>query len=1087
MWFVRLALRRPYSVATFCITMVLLGVLSMRSMLTDVLPAIDIPVAIVVYNYPGLSASDMQNRVLLVAQRGYSTTVDGVEHMEAEAILGIGIVKVYFSPGTNIGSAIAQITAQTQQQLRFMPPGMQTPNILQFNASNVPVAQLTLSSSSQSQQEIFDYAQNFLRLRLFTIPGLQTPPPYGGSVRQVSVDIDIAKLAAKQLSPQDVVTAVLNSNVILPAGTARIGRRQFDVLLNSSPASYAEFNRIPIKQVNGAIVYLGDVATAHSGYAPQENIVRVNGRRATYLAVLKKSTASTLVVVDSARAMIPALKAAAPQGLDIRLDFDQSTFVRAAVWGVVREGAIAAGLVALMTLAFLGSWRSVLIVCTSIPLAVVCSVIGLYLTGQTLNLMTLGGLALSIGMLVDDATVEIENINRNRIHEPRLAVAVLDSARQVAAPALATTLTICIVFFPVIMLTGPARFLFVPLALAVVFAMLASYLLSRTLVPSMSHLLLAHEPVESEAADEADPTRPRSRWERFNAARMRAFDRLERGYASALRVVLGLPAFVLVIFFVLVASAGALATLVGLDFFPSVDTGQLKLHFRAPIGSRIDDTERYVGDLDREIRKIIPAEELATINDNIGQPISINLAYVQSDNIGEQDADILIQLQPKHHPSALYRQRIRDELAPKFPGSTIYFQPGDVITQVLNFGTAATIDVQMQGPRIEPLFEVARRMLDDVRTIPGIADVHIPQVLNHPAIAVDVDRARAMQVGVTIQGAASSLLTSLSGTSLTNPNFFVDPANNVNYPVVTQTPVLDIKDVGGVANTPLSPSVQVTTTGSTSNAGTYAAALGTAQIAPTLGSIATARPTTNASRLDEYTAQPLLEIQASVEGRDLGGVARDVDRVIANAKKSLPPGASMTLRGQSQAMFSSFSALGLGMIVAIALVYLLLATLLQSWLDPFIIMVAIPGALMGVIWMLALTGTTINVESLMGAIMVIGIAVSNSNLLVNFANEVRVERNLDALEAAVVSGQLRLRPILMTALAMILGMLPMALALGEGGEQNAPLGRAVIGGLLVATFVTLFVVPLVYTRLRRKEPTKHMLDVRLQKEMEEQP
>src|SRR5450432_1326929 len=1065
MWLVRLALRRPYSVATFCITMVLLGVLSMRSMQTDVLPAIDIPVVIVVFNYPGLSAPDMQNRVLLVAQRGYSTTVDGVDHMEAEAILGVGILKVYFAQGANVGSAIAQITAQTQQQLRFMPPGMTTPNILQFNASNVPVAQLTLSSATQSEQEVFDYAQNFLRLRLFTIPGLQSPPPYGGSGRQVSIDIDPAKLAAKQLSPQDVVNAVLASNVILPAGSARIGRRQVDVLLNSSPGSYADFNRIPIKQVGGAIVYLGDVGLAHSGYAVQENVVRVNGRRATYIAILKRSTASTLVVVDAARALIPVLKAAAPQGLEMRLDFDQSVFVRAAVWGVVREGLIAAGLVALMTLAFLGSWRSVIIVCTSIPLAIACSIIGLYLTGQTLNLMTLGGLALSIGMLVDDATVEIENINRNRVHEPRLAVAVLDSARQVATPALATTLTICIVFFPVILLTGPARFLFVPLALAVVFAMLASYLLSRTLVPTMSHLLLGREAAET---GHLDPSMRHSAWARFNAWRNRAFERLERGYASVLRSVLRLPAFVLTTCLLLFLTTGALATLVGLDFFPSVDTGQLKLHYRAPIGSRIDDTERYVADLDRQIRGIIPPGELETINDNIG----------------EQDADILIQLSPKHHPSALYRQRIRDELAPKFPGSTLYFQPSDVITQVLNFGLPATIDVQIQGPRVEPLFELARRKLDDIRVIPGIADVHIPQVLDHPSIAVNVDRARAMQVGVSIQSAASSLLTSLTGTSLTNPNFFVDPSNNVNYPVVVQTPVLDIRDVNDVAATPLSPTTVVTTTGTTSNAGTFAGTLAAAQIAPTLATIATATPTTNAAQLNQFTAQPLLEIQASVEGRDLGGVARDVGRVVESAQKDLPPGARMTLRGQSEAMFSSFSALALGMILAIALVYLLLATLLQSWLDPFIIMVAIPGALMGVVWMLAATGTTFNVESLMGAIMVIGIAVSNSNLLVNFANDIRVERNLDATEAAVVAGQTRLRPVLMTALTMVLGMVPMALAFGEGGEQNAPLGRAVIGGLLIATFVTLFVVPLVYTLLRRQEPSKHLLDVRLEKEME---
>jgi multidrug efflux pump subunit AcrB len=1090
MWLVRLALRRPYTVATLCIGAVLMGLLSLRGMLTDVLPSIDIPVVIVVYQFPGLAAQDMESRVLLVAQRGYSTSVGGIDHMEAQSIVGVGIIKVYFTPDVNIANAISQITAQSQQELRFMPPGIQPPNILQFNASNIPVCQLTLASSHQSQQEIFDYAQNFLRLRLFTIPGLMTPPPYGGSTRQVSIDIDPARLAAKQLAPQDVVTAILASNVILPAGSARIGRRQFDVLVNSSPPSQAEFNRIPIKMVNGAIVYVGDVALAHDGYAVQENIVRVNGQRSTYLSILKKSNASTLVVVEAARSMIPSLVAAAPQGLEIKLQFDQSVFVRAAIFGVIREGLIAAGLVALMTLAFLGSWRSVLIVCTSIPLAVICSIVGLYLTHATLNLMSLGGLALSIGMLVDDATVEIENINRNRVHEPRLAAAVLDSASQVATPALATTLTICIVFTPVMLLTGPARFLFVPLALAVVFAMIASYLLSRTLVPSMAHLLLGKEPIETtEQPTEAAGERREqpSRWQRYNRWRNRSFARLESAYAAALTTVLGLPTFVLLSFFLLFIATGALATLVGLDFFPSVDTGQLKLHYRAPIGSRLDDTERFVGELDAEIRKVIPADELDTINDNIGQPVAINLAYVQSDNIGEGDADILIQLKPKHRPSALYSQRIRDQVAPKFPGSVLYFQPADVITQVLNFGLAATIDVQVQGPRVQPLYEVATRMLNDLRVIPGITDVHIPQVLDHPAVFLDVDRARAMQIGLSMQNAASSLLTSLTGTSLVSPNFWVNPSNNVNYQVVVQTPVLEIRSVHDIATTPLSPSLPFSPTPVTTNAGSLANTLVAAQIAPTIGSIAKATPSTDAAALNQYTIAPLVDIQANVEGRDLGSVAREVSRVIAKAEKGLPPGVTVTLRGQSQAMFSSFAALALGMVVAIALVYLLLATLLQSWLDPFIIMVAIPGALMGVVWMLAVTGTTINVESLMGSIMVIGIAVSNSNLLVNFANDLRVERQLDANHAAVAAGQTRLRPVLMTALAMILGMVPMALALGEGGEQNAPLGRAVIGGLLVATFVTLFVVPLVYTLLRRKEPSKHLLDVRLAKELEPLP
>ena len=1120
MWIVRLALRRPYTVATFCLLILLLGVLSALRMRTDILPSINIPVVVVVWTYNGLPAEDMERRVTLVAERGYSTTVDNIEHMDSESISGIGIIRMYMDPESDIGAAIAQVTSQSMQSMRFMPTGMQPPSILQFNASNVPVAQITMSSDRITAMEIFDYTQNFMRLRLFTIPGLQSPPPYGGTGRQVSVDLDLDKLAAKQLAPQDVVQAVLASNVILPAGVVRVGDREYDVQLNSSPESYAEFNRIPVKVVNGATVYLGDVANAHDGTGVPTNSVHVNGKRATYLAILKKSNASTLTVVDAAREMLPALRAAAPEGLEVKLDFDQSVFVRSAIHGVLREALISGGLVALMILGFLGSWRAVIICCASIPLAIFCGIIGLFLTGNTLNLMTLGGLALAIGMLVDDATVEVENIHRNRRDEPRLAVAILKSAEQVATPALATTLTVCIVFFPVVLLTGPARSLFVPLALAVVISMTASYLLSRTLVPALAHLLMKNEPIEGESEREGEkPGKDREGREekpglveRINRARARAFERFEGAYETALRAVLHRRLLTILVMVLLLASAGVLALVVGLDFFPSVDTGLMKIHFRAPIGTRLEDTEVMVADVERRIRAIIPESEIETINDNVGVPISLNFAYIQSDAIGGQDADILIDLKPGHHPTEGYARRIRAEVAPAFPGSSLYFQPADVISQVLNFGLSSAIDLQIQARSSEQAYEVARGLIDAVRRVPGTADVRIAQVVNRPTLRIDVDRDRAAQIGLFERDVASSLLTSLSSSSLLSPSFWVNPQNNVNYSVAVQTPTTKLSSFDDLRSTPLSLS--------TGNSGSSAPAAAPSPTnaalssfttalngtsAPYLGSVAAFRPSEAQALINHYTVQPIVDIQCSVVDRDLGSVARDLQKITKGMK--LPPNVEIHLRGQSEAMFDSFGSLALGLVVALLLVYLLLVTLLQSWLDPFIIMTAIPGALIGVLWMLVLTGTTLNVESLMGSIMVVGIAVSNSNLLVNFANDLRAEKDKEegkesngkgdekakkgekeeeggdeAFEAAVEAGRTRLRPVLMTAIAMIIGMVPMALALGEGGEQNAPLGRAVIGGLLVATFVTLFLVPAVYTLLRKKKPQKQQLDEKFEAE-----
>jgi multidrug efflux pump subunit AcrB len=1055
MWIVRLALRRPYTVATLCLLIFLAGGLSLWRIRADVLPEIDIPVVIVVWAYPGLSANDMEKRVTFITERAFSTTVSGISRIESESISGLALVRVYFEEGTDIGGAIAQISSVSATILRVLPPGMTPPVVVRFNASNVPVAQLTVSGKDVTEQQLFDYGLNFLRVKLFTIPGLATPAPFGGRQRQVMVDVDPMRAAAKGMAPQDVVDAVLASNVIIPAGTARIGTTEYDVELNSSPRHIADFNAMPLRIVNGAPVLLGDVAHVHDGYAVQTNIARVDGKRATYLSILKKENASTLQVVGAVRKALPSLQQGAPKGVDLKLDFDQSVFVRAAVNGVLREALIAAALVSLMVLFFLGSWRSMLVVSTSIPLSAMVSVVGLFLTGQTLNLMTLGGLALAIGMLVDDATVEVENIHRNHAMGKKLTVAILDGARQVAVPALAATLTICIVFFPVVLLDVPARFLFTPLAISVVFAMLASYVLSRTLVPTLVRKLTRSEP---------EHHRP----SRFNAWRDRHYEALRDGYGRVLGNVLQNRAAVLVAGALLLVIAVLLVRVVGLDFFPKVDAGQMRMHFRAPIGTRIEETENLIAQVEDVVREIVPPEDLATLNANIGIPTSYNLAFVQTDNIGSQDADVLVSLKPGHKPTAGYERKLRAELPMRFPGAVIYFQAADIVSQVLNFGLSSPIDVQVESRDIIKAMEVARQIKAELMLVPGTVDPRIQQVLDKPAFHVAVDRQRAALVGLNERDVANNLLTSLSSSTLVNPSYWVSPENGVNYPVVVQTPIEQVKTVPDLLATPI----------------TTAAAPPRAT-SPYLGALSQLLPTETIASANHYTVQPIVEVQVGVEGRDLGAVASDIERAVKGVK--LPQGVAVHVRGQSESMNKSFERLGLGLLLAIAVVYLLLVVLFQSWVDPFIIMVAVPGALVGVLWMLAVTGTTLNVESFMGAIMAVGIAVSNSILLVSFANEVRVERGFSVLDAAVEAGRTRLRPVIMTALAMVLGMLPTSLGLGEGGEQNAPLGRAVIGGLLVATFITLFMVPLVYTALRRAPPTAHELDVEFERESRPDP
>lgn len=1081
MWIVRLALRRPYTVAVMCLLILVLGTLSATRMIVDIFPAIDIPVVVVVWNYPGLSPEDMERRVVLISERAYSTTVNGIQRIESQSIPGVGLLKVYFQPGSDIGAAISQISSVSSTILRIAPPGMQPPVIVQYNASNVPVAQLTASSNSLPEEQIFDYGLNFIRVRLFTIPGLSIPAPFGGKNRQIMIDIDTHALSSRGLSPADVVSALQSSNVIIPAGTARIGGREYNVLTNASPRVLDQFNQIPVKVVGGAVVYMGDVARVSDGFAEQTNIVRVNGRRATYLAILKHADASTLAVVDSTKEALPSIREVAPQGLELKIDFDQSVFVRAAIEGVVREAVLASILVSLMILIFLGSWRSTVVVATSIPLSILVAVICMNLAGQSINIMTLGGLALAIGMLVDDATVAVENIHRNLAMGKPLTVAVLDGSSQIAVPAIVSTLSICVVFFPVVLLYGAAKYLFTPLALAVVTAMLASYVLSRTLVPVLSRMLLGGEGHDTRTVEKAAPAGPlRQLTRKLDRWRVSGYDRLQQAYGRALESVMHYRSFTLIVSGILGIISLGLIFFIGTDFFPTVDAGLMKLHFRAPSGTRIEDTERLVAEVEQRIRQIIPASEIETINDMIGVPIFYNMAFVQTENIGGMDAEILIALKKGHRPTGFYRQKMREVLPKAFPGSRFYFQAADIVTQVLNFGLTSPLDVQIEGADFNRSYEYALKMRDAMKQIPGAADVHINQVLDYPSLQVDVDRGRAAMLGLSERDVANNAIIALSSSVLVAPSFFLNPANNVNYTVAVQIPPERINSFGSLQNMPLTSPSQV-------------AFLQSALIPPpsdrpqapsqTLSNLAAVSHSVTAENISHYTVQRVLDVEADVEGRDLGSVASDIEKKIS-LLKPLPPGTRISLRGQNEVMNQSFRSLALGLVLAVVLVYFLMVVLFQSWLDPFIIMMAVPGALIGILWMLALTGTTINVESLMGSIMAVGIATANSILLVSFANDVRMEKGLRPEEAAIEAGKTRLRPVLMTALAMIIGMLPMAFAMGEAGEQNAPLGRAVIGGLILATGVTLFVVPVIYSLVRKKLPSKHLLDERFEAEIE---
>jgi multidrug efflux pump subunit AcrB len=1067
MWIVRLALRRPYTFVVMSILIAILGVVSILTMPTDIFPNIDIPVVSVIWSYSGVSPEDMEKRIVTICERAMTTTVNDIEHIESQSYYGVAVIKVFFQPTAKPEMAIAQITSIVQTILRILPPGIFPPAIVKYDASSVPILQLGLSSDTLTEQQLFDYGSNFIRVPLATVQGASIPLPYGGKMRQIMVDLDPDALYANHLSATDVSTAVNQQSLILPAGTAKVGDREYFVMLNSSPRVVSALNDLPIKTANGATVYIKDIGHVRDGFAVQTNIVREDGRRGALLTVIKNGNASTLDIVSRVRATLPRILSALPPELKVTQLFDQSLFVRAAVNGVVREAVIAAFLTGLMILLFIGSWRSTVVVCISIPLSILTSLVILGFLGKTINVMTLGGMALAVGILVDDATVEIENINRNLAMKKPLTRGILDGARQIAVPAFVSTLCICIVFVPVLFLSGAAKYLFTPLAMAVVFAMLASYLLSRTLVPTMVKYLLRSEVhIYQQGEEESEGHGPI--W-RTHYAFHRRFLRMRSSYKTALAWCLTHRRVVVVMFAAFVIGSLSLTFWVGEDFFPYVDSGQMRLHVRAPEGTRIEETERIFAQVEEEVRGEIPAEEIRTILDNIGLPVSgINLAFSDTVTIGPADGEILISLKPDHRiPTEVYTRRLRESLRAKFPDLTFFFQAANITNQILNFGLPAPIDIQVAGLDAGASYRIAKEIERRVALVPGASDVHVHQEVNYPTVRVDVDRTKADEVGLTQQNVANSLLISLSSSGQVAPNQWLNPDNGVNYQLMVQTPQFRVDSFDALLRTPI----------------TLGTRTGDANGTQLLSNLAMARRGVSTAVASHYNVQPVMDVYANVDQRDLGGVAREVERIMADVSPQLPRGSWMALRGQVQTMRSSFVGLGFGILFAIVLVYLLMTVNFQSWVDPFIILWALPGALAGIVWMLFVSQTTFSVPSLMGTIMCIGVATSNSILLVTFANDERREGK-NARAAALSAGFTRIRPVIMTALAMIVGMLPMALGFGEGGEQNAPLGRAVIGGLLVATFTTLFFVPVMYSYLRKAPPLN--LDEQIRREEREE-
>ncbi len=1048
MWIVRLALRRPYTFVVLSLLLFFLGPVVIQRTPVDIFPNIDIPVVSVIWNYQGFSPQQLSDRIVVQFERSLTTTVNDIEHTESQTLNGVSVTKVYFHPNVNISQAVAQVTAIAQTALRQYPQGTTPPLVIQYSASSVPVLQLGLSGNGLTEQQLNDYGTNFIRTQLATVQGASMPFPYGGKMRQVQVDIDTQKLQAHGLSASDVVNAVGAQNIILPAGEVKMGHVDYQVETNSAPDSIPALNDLPIKTVNGATIYVHDIGNVRDGFPPQTNIVRVDGQRSALMTIQKTGNASTLDIITAVRSQLPQIKAQLPAALQITPIADQSIFVRSAISGVVREAVIAACLTAIMILIFLGNWRSTIIIAVSIPLSIVCSLLALSALGETINIMTLGGLALAVGILVDDATVTIENIERYLAQGGDVEPAILNGAAQIAVPAFVSTLSICIVFVPMFFLGGVARYLFVPLAEAVVFAMLASYFLSRTLVPTMAKYLLKgheHDRVEQARAS-------RNPFVRFQITFEHSFEKLRNRYHEVLRLCLehrGMFLVSIVAFWIV--SLAVLYPWLGQDFFPSVDSGQFKLHVRAHTGTRIEDTARLCDQIEDVIRGEIPKSELGTIIDNIGLPYSgLNLSYSNSAPVGTGDADILVSLAEKHRPTAEYTRALRDRLTQDFPGTEFYYLPTDMVSQILNFGLPAQIDVQVAGLKVAENRALAEQLMQQISLVPGTTDLRIQQPFDLPKWTVNVDRTRAQEVGYSQRDVAQDLLTSLSGSFQTSPTFFLNPGNHVSYNIAVQTPQYDVKSLQELENFPI-------------------AINGSAQQPQLLGNLASIERGAEPGLVSHYNAQPIIDVYGSVEGTDLASVARRVEKIISDNQAQLPHGSQIFLRGQIETMHTSFQGLIYGLLFSIVLVYALIVVNFQSWLDPFIIIVALPGALAGIVWMLFVTGTHISVPALTGSIMCMGVATANSILVVSFAKE-QMDHGLGAAEAALSAGFTRFRPVIMTALAMIIGMVPMALGLGDGGEQNAPLGRAVIGGLLLATFGTLTFVPVFFSLMHRNDP-----------------
>ncbi len=1056
MWIVRLALSRPYTFVVLALVIILLTPVVLLRTPTDIFPEINIPVITLVWNYTGLEPQEMEQRITSNSERSVTTLVNDVEHIESQSLNGIAVVKIYFQPTANVQVALAQTTAIAQTILKSLPPGTTPPLVAIFSASTVPVIQIGLTSDNLSEQQLFDFGNNFIRTQLATVQGAALPFPYGGKQRNISVDIDSAALQSKGLSPVDVVNAINAQNLILPTGTVKLGSLEYLVEMNGSPLNIEGLNDLPIKTVNGATIYMKDVAHIRDGFSPQTNIVRANGQRGVLMATYKTGGASTLDIVDRVKAVLQNYAPSLPDGLHITTFFDQSLFVRASIQGVLREALIAACLTAVMILIFLGNWKSTLIIAISIPLSILVSILMLSALGETINIMTLGGLALAVGILVDDATVEIENINRNLAMGKETVQAILDGAQQIAVPAFVSTLCICIVFIPMFFLSGVAKYLFVPLAEAVIFAMLASYGWSRTIVPTMAMYLLSSED-EYNAAEHVGEKQGFFR--RYQQGFERGFERFRESYRHGLEAALNWPKLFGSCFLGFCILSVGLVGLLGRDFFPKVDAGQIRLHFRARTGLRIEETARLADQVDAAIRDTIPPRELQTILDNIGVPYSgINLSYSNSGTFGTSDAEIMVQLKEERGKSTgAYINDLREKLPQRFPGVQFFFQPADIVTQILNFGTPAPIDVAVTGANQRGNYIVAEKLANEIRHIPGAVDVHVQQALDEPTLHMDVDRTRAQSVGLQARDVAQNVLVSLSSSFQTAPAFWLDPKNGVSYNVAVQSPQYRVDSYQALQNTPITGVSPGTPP----------------QILENLVSISN---TARQAEISHYNVQPMINVYAAVDGRDLGGVSDEVLKRVDAVKNDLPRGSHIEVRGQVQTMRSSFRGLGIGLIGAIILAYLLIVVNFQSWLDPFIIITALPGALAGICWILLLTHTTLNVPSLTGAIMCMGVATANSILMVSFARE-QMSEGKSAREAALQAGFVRIRPVLMTALAMIIGMVPMAIGLGEGGEQNAPLGRAVIGGLIFATFATLFFVPCVFSMIHgRRERRKRRGD-----------